>query len=46
MGHPIRLVSDDDFRRSRITVFFRVLLALSHVLVTGRFSPLAGGRTR
>ena len=27
--HPIRLVNDDDLRRSRVTVFFRLLLAIS-----------------
>lgn len=28
--HPIRLVVEDDLRRSRLTVFFRLLLALPH----------------
>jgi Domain of unknown function (DUF4389) len=28
--HPIRLVVTDDLRRSRLTVFFRVLLAIPH----------------
>jgi Domain of unknown function (DUF4389) len=28
--HPVRLVNNDDLRRSRITVFFRVLLAMPH----------------
>ena len=28
MHHPIRLVVDDDLRRSRLTVFFRLILAL------------------
>ena len=28
--HPIRLVVDDDLRRSRLTVFFRLLLAIPH----------------
>jgi hypothetical protein len=27
-GHPIRLVIDDDLRRSRLTVFFRLLLMI------------------
>ena len=31
-GHPIRLVNHDDLRRSRLTVFFRMLLALPHYL--------------
>jgi Domain of unknown function (DUF4389) len=30
--HPIRLVNEDDLRRSRLTVFFRLLLAIPHVL--------------
>jgi hypothetical protein len=29
-GHPIRLVVDDDLRRSRVTVFFRLLLTIPH----------------
>ena len=28
--HPIRLVVDDDLQRSRLTVFFRLLLAIPH----------------
>jgi hypothetical protein len=28
--HPIRLIVDDDLRRSRLTVFFRLLLAIPH----------------
>ena len=28
--HPVRLKVDDDLRRSRLTVFFRLLLALPH----------------
>lgn len=30
--HPIRLVVADDLRRSRLTVFFRLLLALPHLV--------------
>ncbi len=30
--HPIRLELDDDGRRSRLTVFFRLLLALPHIV--------------
>jgi uncharacterized protein DUF4389 len=30
--HPIRLVNDDDLRRSRLTVFFRLLLALPPII--------------
>lgn len=33
--HPIQLVLDDDLRRSRLTVFFRFLLALPHFLWAG-----------
>ena len=29
-SHPIRLVVTDDLRRSRLTVFFRLLLAIRH----------------
>lgn len=32
MEHPIRLVVNDDLRRSRLTVFFRPLLALPHLV--------------
>src|SRR5207248_8278206 len=31
-GHPVRLVVTDDLRRSRLTVFFRLLLAIPHLL--------------
>ena len=30
--HPVQLVVTDDLRRSRLTVFFRVLLAIPHVI--------------
>ena len=33
--HPIRLVVTDDLRRSRLTVFFRLLLAIPHFLWIG-----------
>jgi hypothetical protein len=33
--HPVRLVLTDDLRRSRLTVFFRLLLVLPHVLWAG-----------
>jgi Domain of unknown function (DUF4389) len=32
-AHPVRLVNEDDLRRSRLTVFFRLLLAIPHVIV-------------
>ena len=31
--HPVALVVDDDLRRSRITVFFRLLLVIPHLIV-------------
>jgi hypothetical protein len=30
--HPIRLVVEDDLRRNRLTVFFRLLLAIPHLI--------------
>jgi hypothetical protein len=30
--HPVRLVVEDDLRRNRLTVFFRLLLALPHLV--------------
>jgi hypothetical protein len=30
--HPVRLVVDDDLRRNRLTVFFRLILAIPHIL--------------
>lgn len=33
--HPIRLVVEDDLRRSRLTVFFRLLLAIPHFFWLG-----------
>jgi Domain of unknown function (DUF4389) len=30
--HPIRMVVEDDLRRSRLTVFFRLLLAIPHII--------------
>ena len=32
MTHPVRFVVADDLRRSRLTVFFRLVLALPHLL--------------
>jgi hypothetical protein len=32
MTHPVRFRVDDDLRRSRLTVFFRLLLAIPHVV--------------
>jgi hypothetical protein len=30
--HPIRLIVNDDLRRNRLTVFFRLLLAIPHLI--------------
>jgi hypothetical protein len=30
--HPVRLVVEDDYERSRLTVFFRLLLVIPHVI--------------
>jgi len=35
MEHPIRLIVNDDLRRSRLTVFFRLLLVIPHLIVLG-----------
>lgn len=39
--HPIRLVVEDDLRRSRVTVFFRLLLAIPHLLWLWLWSSIA-----
>ena len=31
-SHPVQLVVEDDLRRSRLTVFFRLLLAIPHIV--------------
>lgn len=31
-AHPVRMRVDDDLRRSRLTVFFRLLLAIPHIV--------------
>jgi hypothetical protein len=36
--HPVRLVVTDDLRRSRLTVFFRLLLAIPHFFWFGLFT--------
>jgi hypothetical protein len=33
MPHPIQLVVTDDLKRNRLTVFFRILLAIPHFIV-------------
>jgi len=30
--HPVQLIVEDDLRRSRLTVFFRLLLAIPHII--------------
>jgi Domain of unknown function (DUF4389) len=39
--HPIRLVVTDDLHRSRLTVFFRLLLSIPHLLWLGLWSGVA-----
>ena len=39
--HPIRLVLEDDLERSRLTVFFRALLAIPHFIWIGLWSVAA-----
>lgn len=47
--HPVRLTVDDDLHRSRLTVFFRLLLALPHFVwlllwgIAGLFAVLVAG---
>jgi Domain of unknown function (DUF4389) len=33
MDHPVHLIVDDDLHRSRLTVFFRFLLVIPHLIV-------------
>ena len=39
--HPVRLVVTDDLRRNRLTVFFRLLLAIPHYVWMWAWSLLA-----
>src|SRR2546421_284263 len=39
--HPIRLVVNDDLRRTRLTVFFRVILAIPALFLTNILSTLS-----
>ena len=41
MDHPIRLIVNDDLQRSRLTVFFRLLLAIPHLIVLALWSIAA-----
>jgi len=40
-SHPIGLIVTDDLRRSRLTVFFRLLLALPHLVAIYFYSIIA-----
>ncbi len=40
-AHPIRLVVTDDLHRSRLTVFFRLLLSIPHLFWLGLWSIVA-----
>jgi hypothetical protein len=40
-SHPVTLVVTDDLRRSRLTVFFRLLLAIPHFIVVALWGLLA-----
>ena len=33
--HPIRLILSDDLSRTRLTVFFRLILAIPHLIWLG-----------
>jgi uncharacterized protein DUF4389 len=41
-SHPIRLIVNDDLQRNRLTVFFRLLLAIPHILWLILWSVIAG----
>ncbi len=41
-GHPVRLVVSDDLQRSRLTVGFRLFLALPHLFWAALFGVVAG----
>src|SRR5439155_14480153 len=40
--HPVRLVVSDDLHRSRLTVFFRLLLAIPHIFWAGLIGTATG----
>ncbi len=40
-AHPVRLLVSDDLRRSRLTVFFRYLLAIPHLIWSQLWGMLA-----
>jgi hypothetical protein len=39
--HPVQVVVEDDLQRSRLTVFFRLLLAIPHIIWFGLWSLFA-----
>ena len=41
LSYPVRLVGGDDLRRSRLTVFFRLLLLIPHVIVLALYGVAA-----
>jgi len=41
MDHPLQLVVEDDLNRNRLTVFFRLLLGIPHVIWLGLWGLLA-----
>lgn len=38
--HPVHLVVEDDYRRTRVTVFFRLILAIPHLIWFGLWTLL------
>lgn len=41
MQHPIRIVVNDDLQRTRLTVFFRLILAIPHLLWVSLWGVIA-----
>src|SRR5712691_2812907 len=39
--HPIRLVVNDDLQRNRLTVFFRLILAIPHIVWLSLWAVIA-----
>lgn len=39
--YPVRLIGGDNLERSRLTVFFRIILLIPHVIVVGLYGILA-----
>lgn len=40
-SHPIRLIVTDDLRRNRLTVFFRIILAIPHLILVSLWALVA-----